>query len=193
MAQALRDFDQAWRNFRAGTHRGPRWRNAGSNEGLCVRDVSVGVLNRRWAEITVPKTGRVRFRVSRPLPEAFGMARVTLDPAGRWHWSFTATQGCVARRGGREAVGIDRGVATTVVTSDGMYRVPSMPGWVAGNAAAAKAGLNRAIHRSVWSLLHRRLADKAAASGVSRSPIGNQAGGRSKHPRRGKQACLVLG
>jgi hypothetical protein len=31
--QALRDLDQAWRNFFAGTHRRPTWRKAGVHEG----------------------------------------------------------------------------------------------------------------------------------------------------------------
>ncbi|MHB1534726.1 MAG: helix-turn-helix domain-containing protein [Acidimicrobiales bacterium] len=39
--QALRDFDQALRNWWAGTHRRPRWRKAGIDEGFCVRDVRV--------------------------------------------------------------------------------------------------------------------------------------------------------
>lgn len=247
--QALRDFDRAWRSFRSGTHRRPRWRKAGRDEGFCVRDVTARKLNRRWAEVTVPKAGRVRFRLSRPLPATVGMARVTLDPAGRWHVSFAAAQPSVPRRPTGALVGIDRGVATTVATTDGgMLRVPTMPkllrrierlqarlarqrkgsacraktkatiartharigdrrrGWVEQlttrlvrdhdlivlealntkgmarrprpkpdterpgaflpNGARAKAGLNRGIHRSVWGLLQRRLADKAGASGV---------------------------
>jgi putative transposase len=34
--QALRDFDQAMRNFFAGTHRRPTWRKAGRDEGFRV-------------------------------------------------------------------------------------------------------------------------------------------------------------
>ena len=34
--QALRDLDQAWRNFFAGTHRRPRWRKAGQDEGFRI-------------------------------------------------------------------------------------------------------------------------------------------------------------
>jgi putative transposase len=34
--QALRDLDQGWRNFFAGTHRRPRWRKAGEDEGLRI-------------------------------------------------------------------------------------------------------------------------------------------------------------
>jgi Helix-turn-helix domain len=34
--QGLRDLDQGWRNFFAGTHRRPRWRKAGEHEGLRI-------------------------------------------------------------------------------------------------------------------------------------------------------------
>jgi putative transposase len=81
--QALRDFDRAQSNWWGGTHRRPRWRKKGQDEGFCIRDVTVKRLNRRWGEVTVPKVGSVRFRLSRPLPAKFGMARVTLDASKR--------------------------------------------------------------------------------------------------------------
>lgn len=71
--QALRDFDQALRNWWAGSHRRPRWRKKGHDEGFCVRDVSVRRLSRKWAELQVPKVGWVRFRLTRPLG-AHGMS-----------------------------------------------------------------------------------------------------------------------
>ena len=37
--QALRDFDRALANWRGKTHRRPRWRKKGEDEGFCVRDV----------------------------------------------------------------------------------------------------------------------------------------------------------
>ncbi len=81
------------------------------------------------------------------------MARVTLDAAGRWHVSFAATQPTINREPSGNAVGIDRGVATTVAF---------LP-----NRAKAKAGLNRSIHRSCWGLFAQRLQDKAQVSGVT--------------------------
>ena len=56
------------------------------------------------------------------------MARITRDKGGRWHVAFPAPQTAVpgAGRGGR-AVGVDRGVATTLATSNGgMWRAPVM-------------------------------------------------------------------
>lgn len=125
--QALRDLTRALAHAKAGTHRFPRWRRKGADEGFCVRDVTVAIVNRRWAEVAVPKAGRVRFRLSRPLPEAYGMARVTLDSAGWWHVSFAAPQPPVEREPTGAVVGIDRGVASTIATSDGsLLRAPKL-------------------------------------------------------------------
>jgi putative transposase len=60
--QALRDFDQAMRNFFTGTHRRPTWRKAGRDEGFRVvgqrgRQWDVRRLNRHWAEVRIPKAG----------------------------------------------------------------------------------------------------------------------------------------
>ena len=243
--QALRDFDRALCNWWAGTHRRPRWRKVGIDEGFCVRDVTVARLNRRWSTVMVPKCGPVRFRLSRPLPDRYGMARVTRDRAGRWHVSFTAPQPTVPRTSTGRAVGLDAGVVATITTSDGeRHHAPGLRPeeehrlrrlqrrlarqqkgsrrWkhtkaaVAGLGAreadrrrdfaetlttslvrrfdliaiedlkvknmvrsgkgsidkpgvnvAQKRGLNRSIHAQAWSLLRRRLQDKAATCGVT--------------------------
>ncbi len=117
--QALRDFDQALRNWWGGSHRRPRWRRRGISEGFVVRDIKVRVLSRKWATLNVPKLGAVRFRLSRPMPDEHGMARVTLDRAGRWHVSFSAPQPPVERMPTGRSVGVDLGVVATVATSDG--------------------------------------------------------------------------
>jgi putative transposase len=125
--QALRDFDRALRNWWAGTHRRPRWRKAGIDEGFCVRDVSVERLNRRWATLQVPKIGPVRFRLSRPLPAEHGMARVTSDRAGGWNVSFSAPQPVLERTPTGRVVGLDAGVIATVATSKGqMFHAPGL-------------------------------------------------------------------
>lgn len=127
--QALRDFDRAVAGFFNGVYRRPTWRRKHLDEGFCVRDSRVDVLNRKWAQVFVPKLGAVRFRLSRALPAGkLGMARITCK-AGRWHVSFPAPQPEVPGRTGRDqrAVGIDRGVKTTLALSDGtMLRAPIM-------------------------------------------------------------------
>src|ERR1022692_3508735 len=58
--QALRDFDQAMRNFFAGTHRRPTWRKASAHNGfriVAVQPRHVRRLNRNAGEAWVPKAG----------------------------------------------------------------------------------------------------------------------------------------
>ena len=126
--RALRDFQQACKNWWSGTHRRPTWRKRGQGEGFCVRDVTVRMLNRSWAQITVPEAGRVKFRMSRPLPAGkLQMARVTLDGKIRWHVSFPGPQPALERQPTGAIVGIDRGICSTLAYSDGqMLRAPVM-------------------------------------------------------------------
>jgi putative transposase len=166
--QALRDFNQAMSNFFAGTHRRPSWRKKGINEGFCVRDVAVERLNRHWAAVFVPKLGKLRFRLSRPMPDAHGMARVTLDRAGRWHVSFAAPQAGLKRVPGGGGLGIDRGVATTLATSDGaMYRIPTLPKQLSRIAKLSarlarqhKGSKRRAGTKAAIAVAHARIADR---------------------------------
>jgi hypothetical protein len=58
--QALRDFDQAVRNFYRRTHRRPTWRKAGLHEGFRIVGAQASrivKLNRKWAKVNVPKVG----------------------------------------------------------------------------------------------------------------------------------------
>ncbi len=145
--QALRDLDQAWRNFFAGTHRRPGWRKRDRNEGFRITDTcEVRKLNRRWAQVKVPKIGWVRFRLTTPIPEAKSY-RVTLDRAGRWHVAFAVIPAAVPGPGTGEVVGIDRGVAVSVALSTGeMFQAPVPSGRterLARRLSRAKRGSNR--------------------------------------------------
>jgi transposase len=137
--QALRDFHAAyaswfaslreWRSRsnntppeqRPAAPSPPSWRKRGRREGF--RIVAVGPqdvrrLNRRWGQVLVPKLGWVRFRWSRPVPEARSY-RVTLDRAGRWHVAFAAVPRPIPAPGNGEVIGVDRGVAVSVALSTG--------------------------------------------------------------------------
>jgi putative transposase len=128
--QAIRDHDQAMRNHFAGTHRRPSWRKAGRDEGFRIVHVKPGDvrrLNRNTAEVRVPKTGWVRFRWSRPVPQDVKSYRVTRDRAGRWHVAFAVIPEPVSAPGTGEAVGIDRGVAVSATLSTGeLLRCPAL-------------------------------------------------------------------
>jgi len=144
--QALRDFGQAMAAFfdprnPAGK---PSYRSRRGTQGFVIRDVTARRLNRRHAEVFVPKLGWVRFRLSRDLPAVPGMARVTCDRSGRWHVAFPGPQSAVSRQPAGTVVGIDRGVRTALVTSGGQhYRVPR----ISDRRAARYRALQRRMSR----------------------------------------------
>jgi len=130
--QAIRDHDQAMRNFFAGTHRRPSWRKAARDEGFRIVAVKTGDvrrLNRSHGEVKIPKAGWVRFRWSRPVPAGAKSFRVTRDRAGRWHVAFAVIPGPVPGPGTGETVGIDRGVKVGAALSTGeMLTAPRLSG-----------------------------------------------------------------
>ena len=130
--QAIRDHDQAMRNFFAGTHRRPSWRKAARDEGfriVAVKSGDVRRLNRSHGEVKIPKAGWVRFRWSRPVPAGAKSFRVTRDRAGRWHVAFAVIPGPVPGPGTGETVGIDRGVKVGAALSTGeMLTAPRLSG-----------------------------------------------------------------
>ena len=137
--QAIRDHDQAMRNFFAGTHRRPWWRKAGRDEGFRIVAVKPGDcrrLSRKTAEVRVPKAGWVRFRLSRPVCEDVKSFRVTLDRAGRWHVAFAAIPEPVPAPGNGEVAGVDRGVAVSAALSTGETLVEPSRNFVASGVIA---------------------------------------------------------
>jgi putative transposase len=128
--QAIRDHDQAMRNYYARTHRRPSWRKAGRDEGFRIVHLKPGDvrrLNRKTGEVRVPKAGWVRFRWSRQVPQDAKSFRVTRDRAGRWHVAFAVVPEPVPAPGTGEAVGIDRGVAVSAALSTGeLLHVPGL-------------------------------------------------------------------
>jgi transposase len=142
--QAIRDHDQAMRNFFAETHRRPTWRRKGEHEGFRVVGLgpgSVRRLNRNWAEVQVPKAGWVRFRWSRPVPAGVKSCRVTRDRAGRWHVAFAVIPAPVPAPGNGAVVGVDRGVTVSAALSTGEMLT------VAGLSMRERARLRRLERR----------------------------------------------
>ena len=120
--QAIRDHDQATRNYYAGTHRRPSWRKAGRDEGFRIvhlKPRDVRRLNRKTGEVRIPKAGWVRFRWSRQVPQDAKSFRVTCDRAGRWHVAFAVIPEPVPAPGTGDVAGIDRGVAVSAALSTG--------------------------------------------------------------------------
>ncbi|MEV0792741.1 transposase [Kribbella sp. NPDC050459] len=147
--QALRDLDQAWRNFYAGTHGRPTWRREGVHEGFRIvgpQAQRVETLNRRWGRVLVPKVGWLKFRLSRKLPDAKSY-RVTRDRAGRWHIAFAVIPGPIQAPGTGDVVGVDRGVAVSAALSTG--ELLSCPG-LSGREQRLVKRLQRKLARAAW-------------------------------------------
>jgi putative transposase len=143
----------------------PGFRKRGLREGF--RIVATGPqdvrrLNRRWAQVRIPKLGWVRFRPSRPVPEARSY-RVTRDSAGRWHVAFAAVPAPIPGPSTGEVVGIDRGVRVTLALSDGRtYQAPADRNVkrLQRRLARAKRGSNRRAKVKVrLARLHAHNAD----------------------------------
>jgi Transposase and inactivated derivatives len=120
LQQTLRDLERACKTH--GTWR-VRWRSkTRSVPSFRFPDphhIAVRRLNRRWGEVRLPKFGPVRFRWTRPLGGTIRNATVSRD-GGRWYISFCVEDGAVeAAPNGLSPVGVDRGVAVVVATSDG--------------------------------------------------------------------------
>lgn len=127
---ALRDLDRAFANFFSRPdHFGyPTWRKKDLHEGFVVRDLTLTRLNRGWATVAIPKVGPVRFRLSRPwvAVQAATSARVTFRN-GRWHLALVTAPADTIVADTGAAVGIDRGVANSIATSDGVFEhAPSL-------------------------------------------------------------------
>jgi putative transposase len=125
--QALRDLDQAWRRFFAGTHKRPTWRKAGEDEGLRIvgpQAVRVRQDNGARSSVLVPKIGWVWFKRSRALA-CWKSYRITRDGAGRWHIAFAVIPDPIAAPGKGEVVGVDRGVTVAVALSTGEMTSPA--------------------------------------------------------------------
>lgn len=119
---ALRDFEQAIKQWFRGSRGRPTWRKAGLHTSFVVRDLRLHRLNRKWAELTIPKVGRVRFRLTRPwqMVVSASSARVKVGRDGRWHVSLVCPPPRAERAATGASVGIDRGVMNTIATSDGV-------------------------------------------------------------------------
>jgi len=148
LQQTLRDLDVAYQRFLTGAARRPRFKVKGRGESFRLpqgRDLPVRRLNRRWAQVRLPKLGWCRFRLSRPLGGEVRHATVSRDAFG-WRVSFCVSLYRVpARPNGGAAVGIDRGVAASVATSTGeLHHCPGLP---AGQARRLRRLLRKAGRR----------------------------------------------
>jgi putative transposase len=123
LQQTLMDLDKACRahgTFRARWRSARRWRPSFRlPEG---NKMVIQQLNRRYAQVKLPKLGWVRLRLSRRL-NAVVIRSATLSREGKhWHVSFLVDDGYqtpATHALPGTAVGVDRGVVVAIATSDG--------------------------------------------------------------------------
>src|ERR1700736_6346558 len=84
--------------------------------------IAVEPLNRRHARVKLPKLGWVRFRMSRGLDDAVVRSATVSRDGGHWFVAFLVDDGAQVpemHAAPGAAVGIDRGVAVAIASSDG--------------------------------------------------------------------------
>lgn len=156
--QVLRTLDRAYDNWWNSTHpAGPpifKKRTTRLSVPFPGQAINVRKINRRWAEVRLPKLGWVRFRSSRAMGGMVRHATVTRDALG-WHVSFgVAVASAVAAPNGHPGVGVDFGVAASAYFSD--EEAPRLlPLTLTGGEARRLVGLERRKARQrAWAKRH---------------------------------------
>lgn len=168
LQQTLKDLDRACREH--GTFK-VRWRSKArwspSFRFPDAQQIQVERLSRKWGRAKLPKLGWVRFRFSRPLGGQIRSATVSFK-AGRWFVSFLVDDQAAApdrHAMANTAVGVDRGVKTAVVTSDGEFL--DRPFITAGESARHRR-LQQRLARQKKGSTNRRKTITAMAQIMSR-------------------------
>ena len=139
LQQAVRDVEQAYKNWWAGRAKAPTPRKRGINDSMRFGDpqtFQVRRLTKNLGEVSIPKLGWVRMRWDGELP---GDARnLTISrKAGCWFASIACEKEVDAPTASNlPAVGIDRGVAVFAAMSDGTLIAPANHGKKALRALA---------------------------------------------------------
>ena len=156
--QVLRQLDRAYDNWWNPQHpAGPPTFKKRHNR-LAVpfpgQAIKVHKLNRKWAQVWLPKVGWVRFRLSRPLGGVVRNATISRDGLG-WHISFgVATRARPSRPNGLPGCGVDFGVACSAYVSDESSPRLLPPTLTAGEERRL-LGLERRMARQVrWAKRH---------------------------------------
>lgn len=124
---ALNDLDKAYAAFfRGGGYPTPR--RLGQNDSIRFRgrEILVEQLNAKWSRIRVPKLGWVKFRRSCEIVGRLLTATVR-RVNDQWFLTVSSDVGAAPDFNRLPAVGIDRGVATTLSLSTGEHiRLPDL-------------------------------------------------------------------
>ena len=125
LQQALRDRDAGYQRFFSGKARYPTWARKSSRIGFRVpQHVEIRRVSRKWGEVKIQGMGWIRIRIHRPLVgNRICSATYTKEPDGKTFISVLCErhkrQPTKPLDKENTIVGVDRGVAVTVATSDG--------------------------------------------------------------------------
>lgn len=119
--QILRHLDAAYDNFWNPNHpaKFPARKKRGHRLSIPFpgQAVEVRKLNRKWAEVRIPKLGWLRFRLSRAIGGTIRNATISRDGNG-WHISFGVHTGTgPAAPNGKPGCGVDFGVSASAYVS----------------------------------------------------------------------------
>lgn len=183
LQQALRDADRAYRNFFDSVTGKGKGRKSGAprfksrkhhrqsarytrNAGFKITETTHGV-----GFVTLPKVGRIRFELSRPLPSAPSSVTVIREPDGRHYLSFVVEVPAPEPLPDSDRVaGVDVGLTdlAVIASSDGTRQKIPNPRWLARKERALaraqralarkqKGSRNRDKARHRGAVLHRKV------------------------------------
>ncbi len=177
--QALRDFDQAMRNFYAGSHRRPSWRKKNTHEGFrpapgtgAIVGIDRGIVASAALStgelLTAPRLSPRRQQRLRLLQRKLARAKRGSSRRAKVRLAaarLTAHQSD-ARNDWCEKLSTDLACRYDLIRVEDLHiqamtRSARGSTVAPGRGVAAKAGLNRQILVSGWGQLVRRLDDKA--------------------------------
>ena len=124
LQQALKDLEQAYKNFFARRSRFPKFKKRGQRDSFRYPDPKQFKLDQVDGRVFLPKLGWMRLRLSRPVLGALCNATVSLK-AGKWSVSIQTEREVeppVPQATG--AIGIDVGIARFATFSDGTSLAP---------------------------------------------------------------------
>lgn len=129
--QCLRDVEQGYRRWWAGTAKKPRFQSRDRHRGM--RSPVVGAitkLNRKRCSVVFPKLGAIEYRSHQPLNGQPRSMTLSKDRVGQWWLSILVDDELEPSpvKTGENVVGVDRGIAIDAQASDGRsWNVPTTP------------------------------------------------------------------
>lgn len=162
--QAIRDLQKAFVAFWRGRAAFPTPRKKGVNESfrLQAKDCSFTEPVGRFAFVKIPNIGRVRFRLTRPIPGLPVNVTVSENALG-WHVAIVCEIDDPSVAPAGASIGIDRGIANTLALSNGDFASTDCTASLERRKRKARRILARRVRGSNRYAKQRRRAARIAA------------------------------